>query len=143
MIICVNCGQVNETAASRCLRCGASVFELPSYLGQPDSPPKAPVPSPPPKAPPYTPLRPTPTMDPFPTPPPVTRPVYLHYPPVTGGFVCPYCQTNLPPRLISRVSTAGWITLVVLLLFCWPLFWIGFLIREERCVCRVCGGRLG
>lgn len=136
MIVCVNCGQVNETAAARCLRCGAAIFELPSYLGQPEAPPHTR-----PVSPPSTATQPPPAMF---SPPPVVRPAPVGYPPpAPGGFVCPYCLTHLPPRITSRISTAGWITLVVLLLFCWPLFWIGFLIREERCVCRVCGGRLG
>ncbi|OYT73894.1 MAG: hypothetical protein CFK52_00640 [Chloracidobacterium sp. CP2_5A] len=122
MIVCVNCGQMNETAASRCLRCGASAFELPTYLGQSESPPAPPA------------------VAPFPSAPPAA----YHYHPPGGisGFVCPYCRTGLPPRFVSKVSAAGWIILVLLLFLCWPLFWVGFLIREERCLCRVCGGRL-
>ncbi len=169
MIVCVNCGQINETAASRCLRCGASSFEYPSYLGSVGSAPSAPVPgSSPPPAPPPKPVSPphrppppspyrtpygtsqpfTPPPAPMPTVPPSGSPTVPYIPPlpiqpvVVGGFVCPYCRTNLPPRLTSRVSPAGWVIFALLLLLCWPLFWVGFLIREEGLRCRNCGRQL-
>jgi hypothetical protein len=41
--------------------------------------------------------------------------------------------------LINKVSTAGWITFAALLLFCFPLFWIGLLIREPHPRCPHCG----
>jgi len=79
----------------------------------------------------------------MPLPPPVSPPLAHPLPVqpvvVVGGFVCPYCRTNLPPRLTSHVSPAGWVILVLLLLLCWPLFWVGFFFREEVCRCRNCG----
>ncbi len=163
MIICANCGQVNETAASRCLRCGASRFEYPSYLGTAGGvsakagpvtgstslPPK---PTPPPygQAPPPGPSPPPPYQ--YATPyshthwplPPAGLPAApsAQWPGVVGGFVCPYCRTTLPPRITYRTSPAGWVILVLLLLLCWPLFWVGFFFQEERLQCRHCGRRL-
>ncbi|MFQ3591262.1 MAG: LITAF-like zinc ribbon domain-containing protein [Chloracidobacterium sp.] len=145
MIVCVNCGQMNETAASRCLRCGASIFELPSYLNPSDARPVSPPPPAPTDPPTYI-QPPTymPAQPASPFPPPVAPPVPFVFVPVAGqgGIVCPYCRTNLPPRFRSQISTGGWIMLVVSLVFCWPLFWIGLLMREEYCTCRVCGRRL-
>ena len=67
---------------------------------------------------------------------------------VPGGadaprFSCPYCHTDSIPRVERRVSTAGWVVLVILVFFCLPLFWIGLLIREDQRLCRVCGMKLG
>lgn len=169
MIVCVNCGQVNETAASRCLRCGASIFEYPSYLGPagttPSGPvagspsplpaplppaPPPPVPSPPPHGSPQGTSRPTmPSPAPMPMPPSSGVPAVPTAPPpliqpvlVMGGFVCPYCRTTLPPRITHRTSPAGWFIFALLLIFCWPLFWIGFFFQEEVCRCRQCGRQL-
>ncbi len=58
-------------------------------------------------------------------------------------FKCPFCQTESPPLVRQRISTAGWVTFVVLLLFCLPLFWIGLLIKEDYRVCSGCGMKLG
>ncbi|MGQ9896922.1 MAG: LITAF-like zinc ribbon domain-containing protein [Acidobacteriota bacterium] len=159
MIICVNCGQVNETAADRCLRCGASIFEYPSYLGTSGrapsgsasggdppkpSPPYGPAPQPviPPPSPMAPPLSALPTVPQVVPPLPQMQPLLIQQFFVTGGFVCPYCRTTLPPRITSRVSLVGWIMLGLLLLFCFPLFWVGLLIQEEVCRCRNCGRRL-
>lgn len=43
----------------------------------------------------------------------------------------------------TKVSTAGWITVVVMLLVCIPLFWVGLLIKESYRVCTSCGITLG
>jgi transcription elongation factor Elf1 len=60
------------------------------------------------------------------------------------GFRCPYCNTDTPPLTRSKVSTGGWVTFILLLLlFCWPLCWIGLLIKEEYHVCTDCGMKLG
>src|SRR2546425_588926 len=46
------------------------------------------------------------------------------------GFRCPYCNTSALPTTRSQISTAGWVTFVLLLvLLCWPLCWIGLLIK--------------
>lgn len=69
------------------------------------------------------------------------------YAPPGGGFgavlQCPYCHNVGPARIESKVSTGGWVVLVILLLVFFPLFWIGLLIREEYYVCSYCGIKLG
>jgi hypothetical protein len=60
------------------------------------------------------------------------------------GFRCPYCGSAAPPFVSSHTSPVGCVLAVVLILFlCWPLFWIGFLIRDRDCYCASCGMRLG
>lgn len=59
-------------------------------------------------------------------------------------FRCPYCGSNLPPSTVSKVSSAGWVFFWVLLLFlCFPLFWIGLLIKDHFSMCSACGMVLG
>lgn len=60
----------------------------------------------------------------------------------TNSFCCPFCQTRQPPIWKSEISTAGWITAVVLLCTTVCFFWIGFLIRDKYSVCSVCNVRL-
>jgi hypothetical protein len=54
---------------------------------------------------------------------------------------CPFCGTTARPYVSSAISQAGWITFVLLLLFCLPLFWIGLLITEPQVHCSECGAR--
>jgi len=56
-------------------------------------------------------------------------------------FHCPRCMSSLIPRMERRVSTAGWITFAVLLVFFFPLFWIGLLIKEDVQVCPACNSK--
>jgi hypothetical protein len=58
-------------------------------------------------------------------------------------FRCPRCMSQYLPRMERRVSTAGWITFAVLLVFFFPLFWIGLLIKEEVPVCQTCNSKVG
>jgi hypothetical protein len=58
-------------------------------------------------------------------------------------FRCPFCGSNEIPVTRSKVSVTGWVLMVVLLLFCFPLFWIGFFIKEEYMACHNCGIKLG
>ncbi len=60
-----------------------------------------------------------------------------------SGFQCPYCRTTAPPFTQSEVSQAGWIVMVVLILTCLPLFWIGLLIKDTFNKCSGCGARVG
>jgi hypothetical protein len=66
------------------------------------------------------------------------EPVRLRYRHGVVGFRCPYCQTDEPPMLRRRISIGGWIVFAALLIFCFPLFWIGLLIKEDYRVCRYC-----
>jgi DNA-directed RNA polymerase subunit RPC12/RpoP len=59
------------------------------------------------------------------------------------GFECPYCHTHDLPTVRSQMSLAGLIVLIAMLFVCFPLFWIGFFIKEEYRVCSHCGMKLG
>lgn len=69
---------------------------------------------------------------------------HLTYQPhqIAQNFRCPNCMSNLMPRLEKRISTAGWVTFSLLLVFFFPLFWIGLLIKEEVPVCQSCNTKL-
>jgi DNA-directed RNA polymerase subunit M/transcription elongation factor TFIIS len=58
------------------------------------------------------------------------------------GFRCPFCQSNLKPKVKRKISTAGWVTFALLLFFCFPLSIIGLFLKDEYRVCRSCGIRL-
>ena len=58
----------------------------------------------------------------------------------TRGFKCPYCGTEKPPIIGKRVSGAGWVLFVVLLLFCICLCWLPFVIDGCYDVTRTCPG---
>lgn len=61
-----------------------------------------------------------------------------------SNFKCPFCGTNAPPRIASKVSTGGWVIFVLLfLVMCWPFFLLALLIRDDYRVCSVCGIKLG
>ena len=59
------------------------------------------------------------------------------------AFKCPFCQSQSPPVQKQKISTAGWILFVILLLACFPLCWIGLLIKEDYRSCSFCGLGLG
>jgi hypothetical protein len=59
------------------------------------------------------------------------------------GYRCPSCGTQNFPQIIKKISTAGWIVFAVLLVMFFPLFWIGFLMKEEVKVCSVCNLKIG
>jgi DNA-directed RNA polymerase subunit RPC12/RpoP len=55
---------------------------------------------------------------------------------------CEYCGSKEPPYRRSQISPAGWITFALLLVFFFPLFWIGLLMTETEWHCADCGARL-
>jgi hypothetical protein len=67
---------------------------------------------------------------------PYGMPQVPHYPMVPQCRACGYAG---PAMIVEKISTAGWVVFVVLLLCCLPLFWIGFLIKERRAQCANCG----
>ena len=67
---------------------------------------------------------------------------YQHAQPLSSAFGCPHCGSHYVPRLERRISTAGWITFAVLLVFFFPLFWIGLLIKENVQICQACNSRM-
>lgn len=54
------------------------------------------------------------------------------------NFHCPRCATTMMPRFDRKISTGGWITFAALLIFFFPLFWVGLLIKENVRVCSIC-----
>ncbi len=59
------------------------------------------------------------------------------------GYRCPRCHTTTPPVIVKKISTAGWITFALLLMFTFVFFWIGLLMKEEARVCPVCNMQVG
>ncbi|NNF00188.1 MAG: LITAF-like zinc ribbon domain-containing protein [Pyrinomonadaceae bacterium] len=62
---------------------------------------------------------------------------------VASGYRCPRCATQMLPTVQRKISSGGWITFAVLLVFFFPLFWIGLLIKEEVRICPVCNLQIG
>jgi hypothetical protein len=56
------------------------------------------------------------------------------------GYECRFCGSTERPEIRQRISTGGWVLFAVLLVFlCWPLCWIGLLIKEDYSCCYDCG----
>lgn len=61
-----------------------------------------------------------------------------------AGFRCPFCQTTALPRSEQAMSQAGIIVMIVLIICCFPLFWIPMIsMKEEQRRCSQCGMKLG
>jgi hypothetical protein len=45
--------------------------------------------------------------------------------------------------LTSKISGVGWLTVIILLLFCFPIFWLGFFIKEDIYYCKSCRMKIG
>ena len=55
---------------------------------------------------------------------------------------CYECGSKAPPETIKKMSAGGWAMFIILLLFCFPLCWIPFVVdafKESRRVCQSCG----
>jgi DNA-directed RNA polymerase subunit RPC12/RpoP len=55
---------------------------------------------------------------------------------------CEFCGSNARPYVTTSISEAGWILFAILLVFFFPLCWLGLLMTETRLKCRDCGARL-
>jgi len=76
--------------------------------------------------------------------PPAAAPLAYQQPAhLSQPYRCPHCMSQFLPRVEKRISTAGWITFAVLLVFFFPLFWIGLLIKEDVRICPTCTRRVG
>ena len=153
MIQCTNCGQVNNDTSNFCRFCGTKFLQSQSSneTGYEYSPPR-----------PYSwktdeyqvvenkkpgtqsinrvqPIGNPWTTHESPRPQPLVQqqPQNMAY-----GYHCPRCSSQLIPKVVKRVSTAGWITFAVLMVFFFPLFWIGLLIKEDVRLCPVCNLRV-
>jgi hypothetical protein len=56
--------------------------------------------------------------------------------------VCPNCGSTARPYETTAISQSGWVVFAVLLVFFFPLFWIGLLMTETQVRCADCGARL-
>ncbi|MDX6269114.1 MAG: hypothetical protein QOD28_337 [Acidobacteriota bacterium] len=130
-IFCHNCGQPNADIARICRYCGTP---LSSHS---QSAPRPPDYAPPPPQADFTGL-PLWATDPPPAPvQPLARP---HMAGAPTNFRCPHCQSTAPPVVAKRIGTAGWIVFFALLIFCFPLCFIGLFIKEEYRMCSWCRG---
>jgi hypothetical protein len=58
------------------------------------------------------------------------------------NYRCPQCGTSYLPVIEKRISSAGWVTFSLLLVFTVIFFWVGLLMKEDVAVCPVCKARL-
>jgi predicted RNA-binding Zn-ribbon protein involved in translation (DUF1610 family) len=57
-------------------------------------------------------------------------------------FECPNCGSREKPELRVETAQVGWIIFVILLLFFFPLCWLGIFMRETWEVCWECGHKV-
>jgi hypothetical protein len=76
---------------------------------------------------------------------PPPQPTYIMPPPIiintVQAYACPFCRSPYPPLTGTRVSTGGWVTFGVLLVFFFPLCWIGLLSKTPYSYCGQCGAK--
>ncbi|MSR79919.1 MAG: DUF4339 domain-containing protein [Gemmataceae bacterium] len=61
-------------------------------------------------------------------------------------FSCPFCDYGGPPVIKNTMSTGGWVFFITLLLFCFPLCFLPFIMggcKDEVRKCGSCGSRFG
>jgi hypothetical protein len=75
---------------------------------------------------------------PYPVAPYQQSPQMINY-----GYRCPRCGTQNAPYISRKISSAGWIVFAILMVMFFPLFWIGFLIKEDVKTCSICNTRVG
>lgn len=134
MIRCESCRTLNEDNARVCTWCGTSLWlSGRTPTAEMNKPPAAPQAPPRPA---YTP----PSYTAY-TPPAVqtARPMMQTR---QASYKCPYCHSNAPPYFVEKISEAGWIVFAMMLLFCFPLFWIGLLMKDTEQFCSACRARL-
>ncbi len=134
MIRCDSCRTLNDDNARSCTWCGTSLW----LSGRPptgDIPGRGPAVAQQDRQSAYTPPQYNAYAPPVPQPAPARHPY--------AGFSCPYCYSTAPPFTMQKISEAGWIVLVMMLLFCFPLFWIGLLMKVEERYCSSCRRLLG
>ena len=68
--------------------------------------------------------------------------VRLGTPVIDLGFSCPGCGTGMPPFERSKTTWVSWCVAAILLFVCFPVFWLGFLIRQKEYICSNCGCKI-
>ncbi len=148
MNICSGCGQSNADGTQFCRYCGIRLGEIPLQKAQRSTPETRR---------PYSwqtdefqtqnETRPIPLVNQLPNamtpnmqyaPNRPQTPAY-YGPGAMSNFRCPVCASTNLPRIERKMSSAGWITFAVLLVFFFPLFWIGLMMKEDVRVCSICG----
>jgi hypothetical protein len=153
---CQNCGQVNTQASNFCRFCGTKITAMHysnganNYVPLPNPLPINYENAPPrpyswktdeyqiPETPKNKTINRVQPLANFQPPPNAGMQPFQQAPAVSHGFHCPRCNSQLYPRVMRQISTAGWIVFAALLVTIFPLFWIGFLIKEEVRICPVC-----
>ena len=153
MNFCSNCRQVNEAGQNYCRHCGAPLTQ-PQRQTDVSSQPK-PYGWASPSSPLHHVANGESQVEPQKVEPrahPNYQPPAVAYSPMTnpqlmrqqlGGYHCPRCGTTALPITKTKISSGGWIVFVLMLIFCFPLFFIGLLMREDTRVCSVCLTQIG
>jgi hypothetical protein len=149
MIQCQTCSQTNTDEAHFCRFCGAR-FSVRHPQGYEQNPPRPYAwqtdeyqtqsePRPRPAVNKTRPIHDQPQMfHGYGVPPQPNQMIYHGPQHLAGNYRCQFCGTNSPPIIERRISTAGWITFALLLVFTLFFFWIGLLLKEDVYVCPVC-----
>jgi hypothetical protein len=61
----------------------------------------------------------------------------------TSAWACPFCRCQGQAIPAQKISTGSWVVFALLLLFRFPLFWIGLLMKETVVQCPQCFKRAG
>ena len=154
MIQCQNCGQVNSQASNFCRFCGTKfLYNQMSQGSNFEQAPPRPyswktdefqvADQPRPKTRQINQVQPLGRQSPPFTAHPPQPLVYQKPPQQNMAFSphCPRCASQLF-RYERKISNAGWIVFAVLLITFFPLFWIGFLMKEDVRICQVCNQKL-
>lgn len=156
MIQCQNCGQVNAQASNFCRFCGTkfSYNQMPKSVNFEQAPPRPyswktdefqVTEKPRPKAKQINQVQPLGRQNaPFTFQPPQQPQPLVYQAPqqnIAYSAHCPRCASQLF-RYERKISNAGWIVFAVLLVTFFPLFWIGFLMKEDVRICQICNQRL-
>ena len=131
MIRCETCRTLNEDNARSCIYCGTSLW----LSGRTPTEDISRGPATAERQSAYTP----PTTNQY-APPAPYRPQPM---PQRAAYKCPYCHSTAAPFTVQKISEAGWIVFAMMILFCFPLFWIGLLMKVDERYCSSCRSRLG
>lgn len=134
---CQNCGQANAEIARVCRYCGTQLQRAPAGYADPSPPPGSYVPPHSWQSGALQQQQQQPSPQPAPHPAPQFAPQFAPH-----RFRCPFCGSEQPPVVAQRISTGGWIVFAAMILFCFPLFFIGLLIKEEYRQCSWCRASL-